>query len=508
MAITSFFGRIRRAFQNGRDKLLPGGEAVASIGVVDMLCHNWHLGFTSFGGPTVHFQIFRRLFVEKYAWLDEQSYQEMFALCQALSGPGSTKMIYALNALHYGFWTGLLAFFVWSLPMAIAAFGLSIGVSNIGEELPGEAYALLSGLNAATVGIVALAAVQLSNKAITDTLTRCLVFFGAAAGILYNALWYFPVLLVAGGLVTIIWDLKMFQRLHKRITGPKPSPERRDDSEIELANSSKPGNQEASNAGLHARHGQGGTKEQNGNEEAAAEPETPVNATPPPRSLTSWKVGIAVLSSFVVAFIVIMVLRGTENGSSRAFDVFANLFLAGTIIFGGGPVVIPLLREYIVAEGWVSSRDFLLGLAITQAFPGPNFNFAVYLGSLAMIGSSTPQVAGAVLAYIAIFGPGLWLHTGFMGIWNTVRKIQAVRAGLRGIHATAVGLVFGAVYRLFEIGYLDAQVQSGGSLSRDPWWVVVTATSFVGGKHFGLSPPLAIVMGAVAGLIWYGVVTS
>jgi len=69
-----------------------------------------------------------------------------------------------------------------------------------------------------------------------------------------------------------------------------------------------------------------------------------------------------------------------------------------------------------------------------------------------------------------------------------------------------VGLVFTAVYRLFENGYLDAQVRTGGSLSRDPWWVVIVATSFVGGEHFRLLPPLAILLGASMGLIWYGVV--
>jgi chromate transport protein ChrA len=156
--------------------------------MVDMLAHNWHLGFTSFGGPTVHFQIFQQLFVEKYKWVDESTYQELFALCQALSGPASTKMIYAVNVLHYGLLVGIASFFVWSLPMAIAAFGLGLGVGSIGDVLPGPAYALLSGLNSATVGIIALAAVQLSTKAITDTLTRILVFLGATAGMLYNAL--------------------------------------------------------------------------------------------------------------------------------------------------------------------------------------------------------------------------------------------------------------------------------------------------------------------------------
>jgi chromate transport protein ChrA len=170
--------------------------------------------------------------------------------------------------------------------------------------------------------------------------------------------------------------------------------------------------------------------------------------------------------------------------------------------------VIPLLRQYVVAPGWVSPRDFLLGLAITQAFPGPNFNFAVYLGALAVRDTRIPAAVGAIIGYVAIFAPGIWLHTGFMGLWAKVRKVLVVKACLRGIHATAVGLVFTAVYRLFEIGYLDERVQSGGSLSRDPWWVVIVATSFVGGMYFKVNAPTAIVIGAIMGLIWYAVVRT
>ena len=75
-------------------------------------------------------------------------------------------------------------------------YAFSVGVSHIGERLPRQAYALLSGLNAAVVGIIALAAVLLAQKAITDKITRILVFLGATAGLMYNALWYFPLLML------------------------------------------------------------------------------------------------------------------------------------------------------------------------------------------------------------------------------------------------------------------------------------------------------------------------
>jgi len=94
-------------------------------------------------------------------------------------------------------------------------YGLSLGVQQIDEVLPTPVYALLSGLNASTVGIIALAAVQLAEKAIKDDITRIFVIFGACAGVCYNALWYFPVLMVTGGAVTFVWDGHLKPRLFR-----------------------------------------------------------------------------------------------------------------------------------------------------------------------------------------------------------------------------------------------------------------------------------------------------
>lgn len=496
--LEAFLSQGRQAWRNLR-----------KTAVIDMLAYNWHLGLTSFGGPAVHFQIFRQRFVEKYQWLNETTYEDLFALCQALSGPASTKMLYSINAMRYGQLIGILSFFVWSLPMAITAWGLGLGVDKIQTQLPGPAYALLSGLNSATVGIISLAAVQLSQKAITDTLTRILVFLGGTAGMLYNSLWYFPVLMVAGALITLTSDLRLIQKtwksLRQNAKSGQPTPPHTgmmDMQAVEQANAEHPSHRP------HARMGQQATGF--GEPHSDHSSEVLDGQAPATRSLQviSWKTGLTVVAVFLTTFIAVMIFRAVYGGRNRGFDLFANLYLAGTIIFGGGPVVVPLLRTYTVTPGWVSSRDFLLGLAITQAFPGPNFNFAVYLGVLAVRNSGIAPTAGAIIGFVAMFAPGMWLCAGFLGLWSSARKIQAVRACLRGVHATAVGLVFTAVYRLFEIGYLDSEVSSGGSLSRDPWWIVIIGTTFVGGMHFKLVPPLAILLGGVMGLIWYGIVNT
>ena len=86
-------------------------------------------------------------------------------------------------------------------------YSLAIGISHVSNVLPLPVYALLSGLNAATVGVIAFAAVQLATKAITDPVSRLIVVFSACAGMCYNALWYFPILMVGGGISTVVWDL-------------------------------------------------------------------------------------------------------------------------------------------------------------------------------------------------------------------------------------------------------------------------------------------------------------
>ncbi|KIW21447.1 hypothetical protein PV08_02027 [Exophiala spinifera] len=483
---------------------------------------NGALGFICFGGPPVHFQIFHQRFVDKYHWIDEPMFQELFAVTQALSGPASTKMLYCINLNRNGFWSALAAFMLWSIPGAIGMYALSLGISSVGNTLPAPAYALLSGLNAATVGVIALAAVQLSQKAITDKISRILIFLGATAGMLYNALWFFPVLIFLAGPVTVIWDLRILHPVFSRIRGvflPTRQTEIRDVEMTSSANIETENNAEDVSA-REPSTGQEMAQTERGN--SAVEPTVlrqsatndsrerlSARVIPRDRELkVSWRFGTILIAAFLATFVVVMILRGVIKQRPLLFSLFSNLYLAGTIIFGGGPVVIPLLRQYIVTEGWVSPRDFLLGLAIIQSFPGPNFNFAVYLGSLTAINASLPSALGALISYIGIFAPGLILVHGTMGLWSELRTRRWFKAGLRGINAAAVGLIYTAIYRLWEIGYIDEKFTSGSSLGRDPWWVVVTATSYVGGCWFGLPVPLGILLGGVMGLVRYGVTAT
>ena len=97
---------------------------------------------------------------------------------------------------------------------------------------------------------------------------------------------------------------------------------------------------------------------------------------------------------------------------------------------------------------------------------------AVYLGALTLAPTSTPSIVGAILAYLGIFSPGLILAFAFQALWGVIRSRSIVIALIRGVNAAAVGLVFTAVYRLWEIGYLTPSQESGMSLGAKPSRVV------------------------------------
>ncbi len=123
------------------------------------------------------------------------------------------------------------------------------------------------------------------------------------------------------------------------------------------------------------------------------------------------------------------------------FDAF---YRAGALVFGGGHVVLPLLQESVVATGWMTQADFLAGYGAAQAMPGPLFTIAAYLG--AVVGPAPNGVAGAAIAVVAIFLPGLFLVAGALPFWRSIGHVRPVRAAMTGVNAAVVGILGAALY--------------------------------------------------------------
>jgi chromate transporter len=129
---------------------------------------------------------------------------------------------------------------------------------------------------------------------------------------------------------------------------------------------------------------------------------------------------------------------------SQAVDLFDSFYRSGSLVFGGGHVVLPLLEREVVQPGWVTQDDFLAGYGAAQAVPGPLFTFSAYLGTVMQPAPS--GVLGATIALTAIFLPSFLLIVGGLPLWGLIRTSLSFQAALRGVNAAVVGLLLAALY--------------------------------------------------------------
>lgn len=130
--------------------------------------------------------------------------------------------------------------------------------------------------------------------------------------------------------------------------------------------------------------------------------------------------------------------------NDHALAIFDSFYRTGSLVFGGGHVVLPLLRNEVVPSGWVNDDVFLAGYGAAQAVPGPLFTFAAYLGT---VNALEPNgFAGGLLALVAIFLPSFLIVVGALPYWESLRRKTQVQSALRGINAAVVGLLLAALY--------------------------------------------------------------
>lgn len=132
--------------------------------------------------------------------------------------------------------------------------------------------------------------------------------------------------------------------------------------------------------------------------------------------------------------------------------LFENFYRNGSLIFGGGQVLTPLLyTEFVELKHYLTSREFLSGYAIAQSIPGPVFSFSAYIGALSVQeGGIAGKIAGALLSAAGIFLPGTFLIFFLIRFWESLKKFRAIRASLEGITAASAGLVAAAAVFLFQ----------------------------------------------------------
>jgi chromate transporter len=192
--------------------------------------------------------------------------------------------------------------------------------------------------------------------------------------------------------------------------------------------------------------------------------------------------GIAALAVFFALLVSLPALRYLTP--SHPLAVFDSFYRAGSLVFGGGHVVLPLLQAEVVPPGWVSNEQFLAGYGAAQAVPGPLFTFAAYLG--AVMGPRPNGWAGGAFALVAIFLPSFLLVVGALPFWDALRARAQFQAALRGINAGVVGLLLAALYQPVWTSAIHAPADFALALAAfgllslwrvSPWLVVAFAAA-------------------------------
>ncbi len=171
---------------------------------------------------------------------------------------------------------------------------------------------------------------------------------------------------------------------------------------------------------------------------AAAAPPGPPLAVYLPRALS-----LAAIAAFFALLIGLPLLAAAFP--LQPLKLFDSFYRSGSLVFGGGHVVLPLLQAEVVPTGWVSNDAFLAGYGAAQAVPGPLFTFSAYLGTV--MGPAPNGWIGGLICLAAIFLPSFLLLIGALPFWDSLRRRPAVQSALRGVNAAVVGLLLAALYR-------------------------------------------------------------
>jgi chromate transporter len=381
------------------------------------------LGLTSFGGPIAHLGYFRREFVERAAWLDQATFAGIVAFCSVLPGPTSSQVGMLIGLMRAGPGGAFCAWLGFTAPSAIAMTAIALSLHAL------EAHGSLSSsgwFNGLLGGLTAAAAAVVTQAVLS--LARTLCYDRETKTIAIGATILTIVIAGSGGLGWLPIALgALVGALFLRGTGPR-----------------------------------------------IVAPALPVRV---PRNVA---IGAAVLFVLLVA-----VLFVPSRFGSPVLTLLATIVRAGTLVFGGGHVVLPLLSD-LVDVGLLSARDFFAGYGAVQAMPGPLFTFAAYIG--AANSSPLTGIGGAFVATIAIFAPSFALIFALAPIWDRVRALPGADAALRGANASVVGLLGGVLYYPIFTS-LSTNVSGIGialaayaliAVWMFPPWIVVVASALLG----------------------------
>lgn len=402
-------------------------------------------GLVSFGGPNAHISFLLQKYVEQKKWLPAAVFQEMLSVCQSIPGPTSTQMTAGIGLLSGGLPGLLITLSLFLLPGAITMGVMGWLLSSHADKISSWRddstvfQGITNGLIIAAIATIAVAAMKLAKRALTDRYCIVVCCISCVVAVLASQFWWiYPLIFVLAGSSSVFY-LRKFKS-----PAPQPQPSQAT---------------------------------------VAAEDDVLLQI---PTDLVSRPVAIGCVVGYVALLVSLMAIRRTSLGEEHPMLVYCEIFLrVGSLIFGGGHVVIPELTSELVAGGLLSSHQFLESFVLVSLLPGAMFNMSVCLGMI------LDGIRGAILCWICLFLPGILLLIAALHFWAEFRKrAPAIAEALYGINAAALGLIIAAMALLWaEMVGSDANKAT-----------IFIAAYLIHGV-FDLDVPFAIVTGAACGLV-------
>lgn len=382
------------------------------------------LGLTSFGGPTAHIAFFRDRFVKGKQWLTEAEFADLLALCQFLPGPASSQFGLSVGWKRAGWLGAVAAWIAFTIPSALLMIAFGLGVTSFAGGIEGDA-GWLKGLQIAVVAVIAGAIVAMWKSLCTDRSRRLMALVAAAVILATGPAWMQLVVIGVGAVLGFL----LFRSGEKVVAK---------ESEASVESEKRGG----------------------------------------------YVVGATCLVLFFILLFGLPLLVAVSPG--QPLEAFTAMYRSGSLVFGGGHVVLPLLSQEVVEPGWVSREQFLAGYGAAQALPGPLFTFSSYLGSL-IEGPGGPWGMAAV-SLVGIFLPAWLLVLGLMPFWHRVVSWPGIRAALAGTNAAVVGLLGAALYDPVWVSAIGSAadivfligVSAALLVLKWPPWIVVLLAGGVG----------------------------
>ena len=343
---------------------------------------------TAFGGPQGHIGMMMRSFVEKRRDITETELMDYLSFCQMLPGPSSSQTVALIGYKRGGILLGVITLLVWIIPAGFIMGALSFVIKYVDAEfLHNNPFKYIQPM---AVGFIVYAALRTMKISIKSKVGIVIMLLATALTALIRSPWVFPLTIFMGGLITNF-----------------------------------------------------------------------TNKEYPPHDTKAYEIKWKRLGWFLLIFVVAGVLselaRTQQWENARAFNLFENFYRFGSIVFGGGHALIPMMHDQFIyhandvyGNSLISNEQFLTGVGLVHAIPGPVFSLCTYVGGLCMDSSPANQVLGCLIGTVGVFLPGALILFFLFPLYQNLKQYRVIFRALEGIHAAVIGILWGSAVVLYQ----------------------------------------------------------